>query len=356
VTEDYDAKQLSQLPPAILFAVLFLLVGAALEFGLRWLARKARANKRHRTEIFLYALKYQPLLWSVIGVIKFATPPTWLAKVSQFLGVDVVRWLITVAIAIALVRLATGGVHLLLEQHAMASTTVLQSLVNFLGLLIVLAVALNALGVEINAILVAIAGSSVGLSLALRDPLANLFAGVQLAASSRFTPGQYIRLGSGEEGTVTDVDVLTTTIRQSQDKLLYVPNATLVNATMTNYDQPESELSFAVNAAVASDSDLRRVEQVALEVAAEVLRDVPGGASSWQPFIRYPRGLQDYVIRFAVWLRVQHYSDQGTVGYEFARRLQERFLQEGIHIPSALPPFPDGLAAGDGAAVDRSRS
>jgi small-conductance mechanosensitive channel len=238
----------------------------------------------------------------------------------------------------------------------MASTSVLLNLVNFLGLLIVLAVALSALGVQINALLVAIAGSSVGLSFALRDPLANLFAGVQLAASSRFTPGQYIRLGSGEEGTVSDVDVLTTTIRQPQGKLLFVPNSTLVNATVTNYDQPESELTFAVNVAVACDSDLQRVEQMALEVAAEVLHDVPGAVSPWQPFIRYPRGLQDYAIRFSVWLRVQHYTDQGPVGYEFARRLQKRFLQEGIQMPSALSMFPDSLAATAGVPVDLPRS
>jgi small-conductance mechanosensitive channel len=356
VTEDFDAKQLSQLPPTVLFAMVFLLVGVGLEFGLRWLGHKARAHKWRRTKIFLYALKYQPILWSVIAAVKFATPPTWLAEISRFLGVDVVRWLITVTLALLLVRMATGGVQLLLQERAMASTTVLQSLVNFLALLIVLAVALNALGVQINALLVALAGSSVGLSLALRDPLANLFAGVQLATSSRFAPGEYIRLGSGEEGTVADVDVLTTTIRQSQGKLLFVPNATLVNATMTNYDQPEPELSFGVNVAVACDSDLQRVEQVALEVATEVLRDMPGGVSPWQPFIRYPQGLQDYVIRFSVWLRVQHYADQGPVGYEFARRLQERFLQEGIHMAPAFPAVPDSLAATGRAPADPSRS
>jgi small-conductance mechanosensitive channel len=269
------------------------------------------------------------------------------------MGVDAIRWLITVDITIVLVRLAIGGVQLLLQQRAMASTSVLQSLVNVLGLLVVLAVALSTLGVQIDALLVAIAGSSVGLSLALRDPLANLFAGVQLAASSRFTPGQYIRLSSGEEGTVTDVDVLTTTIRQLQGNLLFVPNSTLANATMINYDQPDSEMSFEVSVAVARDSDLQHVEQVALEIAAQVLRDVPGGVSSWQPFIRYPYGLQEYMIRFSVWLRVQHYIDQFTVGYEFARRLQERFLHEGIHMPSVLFAVPNSLAA-TGRPVDAS--
>jgi small-conductance mechanosensitive channel len=71
---------------------------------------------------------------------------------------------------------------------------------------------------------------------------------------------------------------------------------------------------------------------VALEVAADTLREVPGGVRDFQPLVRYNR-LSEYSVDFSVVLRVAHSTDQYLVVHEFIKRLFDRFRAEGIEIP-----------------------
>jgi hypothetical protein len=47
---------------------------------------------------------------------------------------------------------------------------------------------------------------------------------------------------------------------------------------VTNYHQPEKEMAVLVQVGVSYQSDLRKVDQITIEVAREVMREVEGGA------------------------------------------------------------------------------
>lgn len=333
MTDEFDARQWANLLGGILGLAVALLLGLALEYGLRRLDALAEARNWRKTRIVLYALRGQALFWALLGGILWSLPSQWLNLPSLVLGLDIFTFLMRIAVTILVVRLLTGGVELYAAQSNLQSLSLLRRLLNGFTVVVVLMVALASLGVPVEGLLIALAGSSVVLSLALQQPLTNLFGGVMLAASNRFKLGDYIRLSSGEEGYVTDVDWFTTTIRQMENNLVVVPNATMTSATLVNFDRPDSELLLFVNVAVGREQDMDRVEQITLDVARQVMADVPGGVPTFNPAIRYPQGLADYVTRFAVLLRVQNYAAQYPVTYEFFRRLQERYQQEGITIP-----------------------
>lgn len=169
-------------------------------------------------------------------------------------------------------------------------------------------------------------------ALALQDTLANLFAGIHILASRKVQPGDFIRLDSGEEGYVVDINWRNTTIRQLPNNMVMVPNARLAGAILVNYHRPVEEMSVLVQVGVAYDSDLEQVERVTIDVARDVLREVEGGVPGFDPFIRF-HTFGDFSVDFTVILRAREFTDQYLITHEFVKRLHRRYRAEEIEIP-----------------------
>jgi small-conductance mechanosensitive channel len=91
-------------------------------------------------------------------------------------------------------------------------------------------------------------------------------------------------------------------------------------------------MAVLVNLGVHYGSDLQKVEQVTVEVAKEVMKEVAGGVPGFQPFIRY-NTFGDFSINFTVILRGKEFVDQYLIKHEFIKRLHARYKKEGIVIP-----------------------
>ena len=119
--------------------------------------------------------------------------------------------------------------------------------------------------------------------------------------------GNYIKLSSGEEGYLVDIDWRASRLRQLSNNTVLVPNAKLSQSIVTNYHLPDHEL-------------------------ADVMETVPGGVPGFEPFVRY-HTFGDPGIGFSVILRAQEFVDQHLIRHEFVKRLHRRFASEGIAIP-----------------------
>ena len=197
-----------------------------------------------------------------------------------------------------------------------------------IGFLIVL----QTLGISITPLLTALGVGGLAVALALKDTLSNLFAGIHLIASRYVKGGDYMKLDSGEEGYVVDINWRQTSLRQLPDNLVLVPNARLASAILTNYHEPRRGLRVPVEIGVSYDSDLDRVEQVTLDVAREVMREVAGGVPDFEPWVWF-NAFGDFSIGFNVYLRASEFSTQYPVKHEFIKRLHARYQREGIEIP-----------------------
>lgn len=230
-------------------------------------------------------------------------------------------------IATGLVRLYTRGV-----EGVVPSTSIFLSLAKVVTFVIGVLIALQSVGISIAPILTALGVGGLATALALQPTLSNLFSGIQILASRAIKPGDFIRLGTGEEGFVQDISWRIATIRTPGNNLVLVPNAKLADAVVTNFNAIDSELALVIPLTVAYGSDLETVERTTLAVAREVLQQVPGGVESFEPLIRYS-GLGDSAIQFSVVLRVKEWGDQGLVRHEFLRRILVSYAQERIEIP-----------------------
>ena len=193
-------------------------------------------------------------------------------------------------------------------------------------------IVLHKIGISIIPILATLGVGGLAVALALKDTLSNFFAGFHIVATRQIRVGDYLKLSSAEEGYVNDISWRTTKIRTLSGNLILVPNAKLTELIVTNYTLPDKDMAVPVDLGVHYSSDLAKVEQVTCEVAAEVMREVPGGVPDFTPFIRY-HTLGAFSIDFSVILRGREFVDQYLIKHEFIKRIHERFAKEGIVIP-----------------------
>lgn len=211
-------------------------------------------------------------------------------------------------------------------------TTLTQNIVR--GAIIVVGglVILSHFGIAITPLLTALGVGSLAVALALQDTLSNLFAGFHIIAGKQINAGDYVKLDSGQEGTVIDVGWRNTRIQQLANNVVIIPNSRITSSVVVNCSLPDKELNFAVPVGVAYGSDLEKVEQVAVAVATDVLNTVPGGVAGFIPLVRCT-SFGDSAVNVNVILRARDFTDQGMLTHVFIKRLHARFAKEGIDIP-----------------------
>ncbi len=332
MTEEFDALLRFDPVRAITFAVGVLLLGIVLELVLRYLERRATANNRQRTGVILNALHWQPLFWCAWYVVFLILTSFSDISVERQRGLEILWALLLISITTIGVRIMTGWVRLISAQKPSASVSVLTYLVNGVAIVIVVMVVLFALNIPTPLLLITFLGSTLGLSLALREPISNLFAGVVLTVSQRLNPGDFVHLPSGEEGRVMDIEWDVTSIRQTNESQIIVPNSFLTKAEIINFDRPTSEYELKIQVGVSYDSDLVKVEQVTTQVADQVLREVGDGTLANPSYIRY-KSFDESDIKLAVYLRCQNFADRNKVRHEFIKQIHHRYQLEGIVMP-----------------------
>jgi small-conductance mechanosensitive channel len=323
-----------------LFLPLALIVGGFIlgiifeKIILTKLKEVAGRTKWKGDEVIIVALRRMTILWFIIAGIYGATLTI---QMSPRLLDPLHKILLVLAISsgtIFLARLAGGFVKLYATraEGVLPSTSIFINLTKILVFFIGILIILQSLDIPITPLLTALGISGLAVALALQDTLSNLFSGLHILVSRQIRPGDYVKLDTGEEGYVTDVTWRNTTIRAIPNNMIIVPNSKLASAIITNYYRPKKEMAVLIQVGVSYDSDLAKVEKVTIEVAKEIMKEVPGGIAEFEPFIRY-HTFADFSINFTVILRAREYVDQYLIKHEFIKKLHKRYSDEGIEIP-----------------------
>ncbi|MFE2263631.1 mechanosensitive ion channel family protein [Streptomyces griseosporeus] len=323
----------------------WILAGIALAAGLlaaflsravlRWLAKHAKRTRWSGDDVIVDALRSVVPWAAIAGGAAAAAAVLPLTRTVQRHTNQALTVLLIVVVTFSAARVIAGLVRSVTQSRSgvAGSATIFVNITRVLVLAIGFLVVLQTLGISIAPLLTALGVGGLAVALALQDTLANLFAGVHILASKTVQPGDYIRLSSGEEGYVEDINWRQTTVRALSNNLIVIPNGQLAKANMTNFMRPEQQLTILVQVGVAYDSDLEHVERVTTEVVAEVMTEITGAVPDHEPAVRF-HTFGDTRIGFTVILGVGEFSDQYRIKHEFIKRLHRRFRQEGIRIPA----------------------
>ena len=315
------------------YVTLFLFIKRA---GFSALQRMAKNTKTNLDDVFIGAADF-PLTLLIFTSGGVVIEP----MIPQGSDVDLTKYILIgfkATTIVAIILFADRFINRLFKEYS-HQVEILRStggiargfvrlIVIGLGILILL----DSFGVSITPLIASLGIGSLAVALALQPTLENFFSGIQLVIDKPIQVGHFIRLESGEEGYVDKIGWRSSWIRQLANNMIVIPNKTLVNSKVVNYYYPDTQTAVLAQVSVHYESDLEHVERVTMEVATEVMTQVPGGVEDFKPFIRY-HTFADFSINFTVIMRGKEFVDQYLIIHEFIKRLHKRYSQEGIVIP-----------------------
>jgi len=201
------------------------------------------------------------------------------------------------------------------------------------GLFLVgVAIVLDNLGVRVTALVTALGVGSAAVAFALRDTLANLFAGIYLQADRPLGLGDYIRLDSGHEGMVEHIGWRSTQLRTLGHTMVVVPNEKLSQAIITNLSLPDSRATLSVRVTVGYTADVADVDRLLREATAAARADVPGILADPLPTVRLIPGFGDKGLDFTLTVMVRELADQAPAEDALRRHVLARFRAASVEI------------------------
>lgn len=316
----------------VVAAIVGALVGLAIDgFAVRRLRATAGYRGWHLRHAFAASLHGMPEIWGAllgVAIVRryFYRLAAWEPWISRFWTVVLV-----LSATVFAVRLASTSIrsYISSDDSKGPSGTIFINITRVAIWAVGLTIVLGAFGIEIGPLVATLGVGGIAISLGLQDTLANLFNGLQITLTKQIACGQFVRLQSGEEGEIVDVNWRDTRLRTSSEDIVIVPNSVIGRSVMTNYSRGQEQHTASVPFTVVARADLDRVVSLAREVATEVQRTSSEADPEFQPSCRVTAVAPDAVTCSAS-LRVISYRKRGVVSDEFLRALHKRLTAEGI--------------------------
>jgi len=275
------------------------------------------------------------ILWSLILGLHLATqnseiPKIYLKYIPKTLAV---LWILSLTVALSrlvgnVVRYYGGRV---MGAHSVTSIT--RKLAQIAVVLTGLAWLLRVFNFSLTPVLTTLGVGGLAVALGLQDTLANLFAGFYVSISGLLRIGDYIKLNTGEEGYITDINWRATTMRGSTNNMVIIPNNKLGQAIYTNYNLPDQRIGMSVSFSVGYDSDIDRVQGILLAESLAAVGSVPGLLGEPEPYVLFNPGPGQSALVFQVNFSVDGFGIQSVTQSELRKRLFKRLKSEGVTMP-----------------------
>ena len=287
-------------------------------------------------------LYFAAFVLSVGAILRFFTVRDNVVKaVTDFLTapiregrVDFSLWdIIAFGLVLTAAILISRGVRLLLEEDVfprmrlgrgipvMITTTVYYAILLF-GFFVALGMA----GVDLNRFTLLAGAFGVGIGFGLQNIVNNFLSGLILLFERPIHPGDTIEVG-GVSGIVKNIGIRSSTISTGDGADAIIPNATLISEKLMNWTLSDPWRRIEISIGVAYGSDLQKVMEILLAVAAadsNVLKD-PAPAVVFQGF-----GESALNFGLRVWTLVQANLDTKS---RLSIALLQALHEAGIEIP-----------------------
>lgn len=204
-----------------------------------------------------------------------------------------------------------------------AAVSLIKSLAKVVLYVLLGLMAAERMGVDVTGVVALASVASLAISLALQDALSNVIGGFTILSNHPFRTGDYVEI-AGVGGTVKSIDIAYTKLSTPDNKIISIPNSSVVASQIVNYSTSETRrVDFAVSASY--DAPLATVKAALLKAA-----QVPDVLSDPAPFVgltKYGDHAIDYVLR--VWVPNARYWD---VTFAINEKIKAEFDAAGVEM------------------------
>jgi len=185
-----------------------------------------------------------------------------------------------------------------------STTFTLSTLVFYAITALTLVIAFSLLGFDFTNLAIIAGALSVGVGFGLQDIAKNFISGLLLLFDRSIKVGDYIELANGGlRGTVEQIRVRSTIVRTNDDLDVIVPNSQFLTDQVINWTLSSKVLRLHVPFGVAYGSDVERLRDIMLKMAAE-LPGVVSGEDRYRPKLWFT-GMGDSSLDFELLVWVQ---------------------------------------------------
>jgi small-conductance mechanosensitive channel len=298
------------------------------------LVKVAEKSSWEGDDVILNALKSQIILWFFLGSLSVALRGL---EIGDAYSLFISKFLIIILIASithAAAKMVVGLFNIWSKNQGggLPSTAMFTNFVSITVYLIGLLLILDSLEISIAPMLTALGVGGLAVSLALKDTLSDVFAGLHILLSKKVQTGDFIMLDSGEMGYVQNITWRNTKMLERANNIIHIPNAKLSAAIIKNYDSGDPSFSVKIPVGVGYGSDLDQVEKVVADIINDIQNSMEETNKNYEPMLRF-RGFGESSIDFMVYFHGNKYGDQNPIIHAFVKKLHKRFNEEGIEIP-----------------------
>ena len=237
------------------------------------------------------------------------------------------------AFAVLIIGLVLAGIISRWVERAMTRSSrfeptvanFLSSVVKYALWALVLVTVLAQFGVETTSILAALGGMALAVGLALQGTLSNVASGVMILVQKPFKVGEAISAGA-VTGTVQQIGLFTTELKQFDGLFVMVPNSELWNQAIVNFTRHATRrLELVVGIGYGDSMDQARRELLALAEADDRVLDDPAP-------VTFVNSLDDSSVGIGmrVWCKTPDYLG---LSWDLTEAAKARFDETGISIP-----------------------
>lgn len=185
-------------------------------------------------------------------------------------------------------------------------------------------IVMGCLGIEVTSLVAVLSVVGLAFSLALQNFLSNLAGGMQILASHPFALGDFVDAG-GCSGTVSEIGIFYTKLTTPDNKLVQLPNSTIVSANIINFSA-QSTRRVELKVSASYDAPTERVIALLAGMAADhpLVLDDPAPAVHVDS---YGDNAIEYVMR--IWCAN---ADYWTVYFDLMDGFKPAFDKAGIEM------------------------
>lgn len=249
-----------------------------------------------------------------------------LIEQSAHFGIALLKAIAIFIIGRLLIKLINKVVRKILSERDVAPSvrTFIGSLVNVSLVILLIISVIGALGVQTTSFAALLASVGVAVGMALSGNLSNLAGGLIILLFKPFRVGDFISTAD-VSGTVAEIQIFHTILTTADNIRVYVPNGSLSNAYVNNFNVDRRRVEWVVGIDYGEDFD--KVRQVVLNILSEDARILPDPA----PLVELTQLADSSVnVVIRVWVKA---SDYWGVYFSVNQAIYKGFNTEGINFP-----------------------
>jgi len=175
-------------------------------------------------------------------------------------------------------------------------------------------------------------------ALASQEALSNFIGGVFIVVGKPFKLGDFIDVDGVAAGTVIEITLRHTVIRNAENRMILIPNSKINSSTITNSTIGDPATCAFIEVGVSYNDDLDKAMEVLRDEVMKhpslIDRRSEAEKEAGEPQVKVKvMALGDSSITLRAWAWAASSGDAAMMRFDLYKSIKERYDKEGIEIP-----------------------